>query len=510
MGDAGNVTRSDVPPAPVEPAHLTGAGRFFAWLRGLGLVRTPGWIGGVSGAIAGRARIDPVIVRGLFVVSAVLGLPALLVYGVLWALLPDERGEIHAENMLRGRFDPPLVAALVIVALGIVPVVGWLVDVLLQPLSEVLGTAYFNALPVFQAVSAGAFVVLGVVVAVALVRSTASARRRRAAATVIAQSDLALSASSAPAFDASLPGVAAGASPTPAGTGLAYEEWRRQHQAWLAQHDAWRESQPDAERTARTRADAEQRRRRAELAEQAAAASAARRAANPRTNFGFVVLVLGVSAVAAAGTAILTAPYGTAVALAGALFAAGIVAAVGMVVAGILRRRSGFISAVAVVAILSGIGMAVYAAPFVLSPGREGVARQLSPLGDWVALGDGDYVQLRGMTFIDPPVTNAGGRLTLAKGRGDTYITVPDGATLHITADLGYGDLTVQTVDAVNGFDSVVNATPRTAGATEGSQSFDLTIAGAKVGSRQNAVYSVDISQLVGNVYVQVNSQEAR
>src|SRR5665213_2958017 len=69
--------------------------RFFDWMRGLHLIRTDGWIGGVCSAIANRLGIDPLIVRGIVVVAAILGAPVLLLYAAAWALLPDAEGRIH-------------------------------------------------------------------------------------------------------------------------------------------------------------------------------------------------------------------------------------------------------------------------------------------------------------------------------------------------------------------------------------------------------------------------------
>ena len=79
--------------------------RFFAWLRSLGIVRQPGWLGGVSAGLATRIGVDPLIVRGGLVVVALLGGPALLLYAAAWLLLPDEQDKIHLEQVTRGRFE---------------------------------------------------------------------------------------------------------------------------------------------------------------------------------------------------------------------------------------------------------------------------------------------------------------------------------------------------------------------------------------------------------------------
>src|SRR5919205_1495461 len=63
---------------------------FFAWLRGLGIVRGEDrWIGGVASGVARRTGLDPILVRGLFILLAVFGGIGVLLYGAAWALLPE-------------------------------------------------------------------------------------------------------------------------------------------------------------------------------------------------------------------------------------------------------------------------------------------------------------------------------------------------------------------------------------------------------------------------------------
>src|SRR5690625_5487832 len=57
------------------------------------------WIGGVSGGIAYRLGIDPLIVRGGLVVLTFFGGLGLLLYGLGWAFLPEQvDGRIHAQE----------------------------------------------------------------------------------------------------------------------------------------------------------------------------------------------------------------------------------------------------------------------------------------------------------------------------------------------------------------------------------------------------------------------------
>lgn len=99
---------------------------FFDWIRGLGISRGGDrWFAGVAGGIAQRAGIDPIIVRGIFIVLAVLGGPGLVLYLAGWLLLPDQGGRIHLEEVFRGRAGAAAVIATVAAGVFIViPVIS--------------------------------------------------------------------------------------------------------------------------------------------------------------------------------------------------------------------------------------------------------------------------------------------------------------------------------------------------------------------------------------------------
>lgn len=103
-----------------DPPTQHGGG-FFTWLRGLGVTRSQDrWLAGVAGSLAARAGIDPLIVRGIFIVLAIVGGPALLVYVAGWLLLPNTAGRIHLEDIVHGRADSGVITAAVIAGAVIV------------------------------------------------------------------------------------------------------------------------------------------------------------------------------------------------------------------------------------------------------------------------------------------------------------------------------------------------------------------------------------------------------
>ncbi|WP_053387127.1 PspC domain-containing protein [Leucobacter japonicus] len=96
---------------------------FFDWLRGLDITRgSDRWLAGVAGGVAERLKLDPIIVRGVFVVLALLGGPGILIYLIGWLLLPDTDGRIHVEQIIRGRASAGMItAAVILTALVIIP-----------------------------------------------------------------------------------------------------------------------------------------------------------------------------------------------------------------------------------------------------------------------------------------------------------------------------------------------------------------------------------------------------
>ncbi|MDQ0866292.1 PspC domain-containing protein [Arthrobacter globiformis] len=115
------------PPAHRAPAYSApGYGRpaqplnFFGWIRSHGVHRgRDRWIGGVSGGIAERMGIDPLIVRGIFIVLTLFAGIGVLLYGLGWALLPEPDGRIHTQEAGTGRWSTGMTGALITSIVGL-------------------------------------------------------------------------------------------------------------------------------------------------------------------------------------------------------------------------------------------------------------------------------------------------------------------------------------------------------------------------------------------------------
>ncbi|WP_268871349.1 PspC domain-containing protein [Cryobacterium roopkundense] len=76
---------------------------------------------GVCGGLAARAGIPQFVVRLIAVILVLLGAPAVFAYAAGWALLPDADGRIHAEDAIRGRFEPVMIAIGLLLVVSFVP-----------------------------------------------------------------------------------------------------------------------------------------------------------------------------------------------------------------------------------------------------------------------------------------------------------------------------------------------------------------------------------------------------
>jgi phage shock protein PspC (stress-responsive transcriptional regulator) len=124
------------PGASGQPSQPGGAA-FFDWVRSLGFVRGQDrWLAGVCGAVAARTGLDPLIVRGIAVVVAILGGPIFFLYAVGWALMPDQSGRSLVEQAARQVFEPAMIAVGVLVFLTFVP---WMQGIWWQGPPEIWG-----------------------------------------------------------------------------------------------------------------------------------------------------------------------------------------------------------------------------------------------------------------------------------------------------------------------------------------------------------------------------------
>lgn len=124
---AGSNSGTHAGPAHGAPAYgAPGYGRaaqplnFFDWIRSHGIHRgRDRWIGGVSSGIAERMGIDPLIVRGVFIVLTLFAGIGVLLYGLGWALLPEPDGRIHTQEAGAGRWSTGMTGALITSIIGL-------------------------------------------------------------------------------------------------------------------------------------------------------------------------------------------------------------------------------------------------------------------------------------------------------------------------------------------------------------------------------------------------------
>ncbi|MET0783277.1 MAG: PspC domain-containing protein [Leifsonia flava] len=472
-GGGGTGGSSGAPSSGAAPsAPDTG---FFGWMRSLGVPRLPGWLGGVAAGVSARLSIDPIIVRGVLVVCALFGVPVFLLYGLAWLLLPDLTGRIHLEQLLRGVFDKALVGIAILVLLGLSPFAIGGDPFYGDAWNDMQYGSFWSSSPwVYGIRFLWTIALIGAVTALIIWlvrRNRTSDLASRSASTspeaAFAQYEAEAAAGTAPVYGAPTVAAASGATnPTqttpvtdaaldatepvapaqPAGTDPGtdeYEAWKAQHAAWRVDHEAWRQSQADANRAARAQLVAENKARAAAFTARADEARRLRKLTRPRTSFAYIVATLGAGLVAGSIAAI-TALDGVngAYAVTIGLAVAALVSAISMIVAGLLRRRSGFLAFVTIAALLLAIGSAAVPRTDHLllgdnSIGLDGSASYLIPAGTAFITADAGTAALAGTQKVD---------ITL--GAGNVYLDVYDGAAVKIDAELASGYSSVWTVGA--------------------------------------------------------------
>jgi phage shock protein PspC (stress-responsive transcriptional regulator) len=435
-------------PAPAPPAN-----RFFDWMRAINVPRRPGWIGGVCAGVADRLGIDPIIVRGIAVVIAVLGGPAFLLYAAAWLLLPDTEARIHLERLIRGDLDRAIVG------------IGALVVFSLLPFAQgfwFLGSAYWGQW--YWPDSAGRVLWTVLLLAAAVVATVWVARRASrseepivvpattdarpetvpepprasGAAAFVGDPSMGSGTADTVAEPAEAPLLSEGASapvPPPAPAPDAPPEdlaaWREQQSRWKTEHAAWKQQQAASARELRNQRAAETHARAVERSAEYDVRRRLRRLANPRVTGSHVAITLGAALLIGGVAALLSqsgdswSGYGVAVGLAAATITVGLSA----IVAGIARRRSGFLGFVALLLAVSTV-LVSFVPP----------DRTLVGVADSAVLENGGrYAQLVGtFTAFSPndsalPATST---LDLWQGTGNIDIHTPKGTTVRIEANL--------------------------------------------------------------------------
>jgi phage shock protein PspC (stress-responsive transcriptional regulator) len=365
---------NDTPPTqPAPPAAPAPDAGFFGWLRGLGIVREPGWLGGVAAGLAARIGIDPIIVRGIIVVLGVLGAPVLFLYAVAWLLLPDTTGRIHLQEVLRGTFDRAIAGIALMVILSALPFGGgwpwwgfgdgpwsfggWISTMVWTVILVGAGIwliVWLATRPSTRATTPGAAGAPGTPAAPgnSAADHTATDATAFAAASAPTTTSAPTGATPAPASGGTEPA----APPAPPSTADDAElaSWREQQAQWRREHDAWRAQQAADTRAVQQQKLAEDRRRRQE---EAAERNRVYREKEERTrpSSAFTLIAFGVALLAAGGTvlALLEADLSTTSRIMAALSVALGVFALAIIVNGIRGRRSGGSSAAAIVIVVS-------------------------------------------------------------------------------------------------------------------------------------------------------------
>ena len=454
------MTIPTAPPPPAEhadpaagtpgPGIPRGAERFLLWVAGLGVARSEGWLGGVAAGIAARLRIDPLIVRGVLVVAALFGLPVIFLYAAAWALLPDIDGRVHVRDLLRRDYQPVQWGILAMAVIGLFPtaplagrlfglghdgwsslsLLSWIVGLVLvagllfmivRAASRTPG-ASASDLPMASAdqTAPDASAPLGGSGTAEGTDATLVDQASPEAVTIDAASDAALLAATPPAPPAPLPP----GSQDPA----ALEAWRAQHAAWKEQDQAWRRQQQDVERAARDQLRRERQAEAAVFAAEAAERRRIRRASNPRAGFAFAATMIGLAIITGAAVGLTTG--GEALGGALGLLSAALILALGMIVAGALRRRSGFLAFVTVITLVGGLVAGAFS------------SLQGFTLG-WASISNDQSAHIRqpfGDLFISLNQHDGAPRpIVIDKGSGTTEIYVDAGVELELYATLDTG-----------------------------------------------------------------------
>lgn len=448
---------TDGAPPGSDGESTSGRRGFFGWMRSIDLPRTSGWVGGVCAGVAARLGIDPLIVRGVVVVIAVLGGPMLLLYAAAWFLLPDEHDRIHAQELVRGRLGRAHAGIIALVLASFLPLTQgfWY-----------LGSTYWGT-PQFGASIARALwtAVVLVVLAIAVVWVARRAARTRPDAAdgvgdtagaapdagggpASAVSDSAPAGAAVPTDAASTPAFAAESpppEPPPGSDAAALAAWRESQRVWQEQRSLWVAEQRRSEHQARAAAARE---RSAQLAAANAERERIRRATRPRASVAVVGFIVGIAIVSAGAAALVSSRIANTMGHEWpiAIAIATTIVGLGAVVVGAARRRSGVLAALGIVGVVATLISAAL-------PDDRRFVPLTSGYG-FSTVESGRYAVLAGAThtwFSD--FSARGGEAVLvdlwqAAGRHDVSVSDLEEKTIRILATVDEGEVGVAFDDA--------------------------------------------------------------
>ena len=422
-------------------------------MRSIQLPREPGWIGGVCAGIAARLRIDPLIVRGIAVVLAILGAPALLAYALAWLVLPDRNGQIHAQELGRGHVTPALPAIVGIGLLSFLPLGQgfWYLGGIYWGPADVAGAV---ARAVWMAVLLAAIVVLVVWLArratgdVTTGPATTDDRPETIPSTPVAADAKATSGTAAATAATPIAVSATGepiepAAPPADASADELAEWKRSQAEWQKQRAEWVAEQNRAEYELR------QSERRAQSAAAAAAAVERRRIqrlVRPRASGAVVSLIVGLALVVGAVAAFVASgnPVTQGDEWAIGIAAGTTVVGLSAIIVGFARRRSGFLAFLGIVGVLSVL--------FTLIVPLD---RRILPPGTNYAVDsteDARVIQLGGTTSTwVSPTTGDAAVIDIWQLSGDVYIDMLPGAVVRLEAVVASGDAPTVTLLTTEG-----------------------------------------------------------
>lgn len=437
---------NDIGAAPQATGNGNG---FFGWMRGLGITREPGWIGGVSAGLALRLGIDAVIVRGIIVVIAVLGGPALLLYAAAWMLLPDSTGRIHLEELLRGIFDKAIVGIGVMLLLALMPVARgfWSLG------SWYAGAGYTG--PTFWGLLwtvafIGGAIWLIVWLANRSNSSSPSAPNPWTSDSPNAYDYTATSASFVASGATATSGAATAApeAPSAPAANAADEDlaaWKQRQAAWKHEHDAWRQQQAASEREQQRQRLAEQRRlRQEEAAERRLVQQEHQRLTRSHPVYSLVAIGLALVAGAATALVVVELPLSIESKMVAALCASLVVLAMAIVINGFRGKRSGGSSGVAVLVVIALLATGV--SGWVRGPLLS--ERTIDWQPSW-ASADTERVVLVGDVVLDleeyfddaPAGRDAGDPIALFVLAGDVKVIMPADADSTVSVEVAAGSV---------------------------------------------------------------------